>query len=324
MGSRHQLLHDVEQCVDAIIDKVGKTVVIGLPLGLGKPVELVNALYARAKADTTLELRILTALSLEIPEGSSPLERAFLGPFIKRVYGDCPQLDYMRDLRKQALPENVSVSEFFFKPGSFMNNPAAQQAYISSNYTHAARDVFEQGCNVAAQSLCMREQNGQTRLSLSCNPDTGPELVEMLRTAEAAGERKVCVVGQVNQNLPYMGHDAEVEPDVFDFILDNEQYYKSLFSTPKLSVATADYMIGLNASALIKDGGTLQIGIGALGDAIVHAAKLRHSHNPDYLQVLSDTGIARQAAELIEQIGGTGAFEKGLYGATEMFVDGFL
>ena len=83
-------------------------------------------------------------------------------------------------------------------------------------------------------------------------------------------------------------------------------------------------MIGLNASALIKDGGTLQVGIGALGDAIVYAAQMRQSHNDTYNKVLADAGILEHSADLVNAVGGTGVFEKGLYGATEMFVDGFL
>lgn len=324
MSETGRVVHDLEQCVDAIIERVGKRVVFGMPLGLGKPSELINAMYARAKRDSSIELKILTALSLEKPAASSPLEAAFLGPFVERVYGDCPDLDYMVDLRRKQLPANVEVCEFFFKPGSFMGNPIAQQSYISCNYTHAARDVFAQGCNVAAQSITSREVNGVSKISLSSNPDTGPELVEMLRAAEAAGERRVCVVGQVNQNLPYMGNDAEVDPDMFDLILDNAKLHTTLFSTPKLSVATPDYMIGLNASALIKDGGTLQVGIGALGDAIVYAAQMRQAHNDTYKKVLADAGVLEHSAALVNDVGGTGVFEKGLYGATEMFVDGFL
>jgi acyl-CoA hydrolase len=315
---------DVDACVDAIIARVGRDLRIGLPLGLGKPVELVNALYARAKTDPSLQLTILTALSLEKPEPGSKLEAAFLGLFLQRVFDGVPDLDYARDLRRGALPPNVTIKEFFFKPGSQMGNARAQRNYISTNYTFAARDVFNQGCNVAAQMICRRETPQGLRYSLSCNPDTGPELVTMLRAAEAAGERRVAVVGVVNQNLPYMAHDAEFEPQMFDLVVDHPRYSSALFSTPKLPVATADHVIGLHASALIRDGGTLQIGIGALGDAIVHAAQLRQQHNETYRAVLQAFDIPQRYGELIRQCGGDRPFEQGLYGATEMFVDGFM
>ncbi|MGH8462145.1 MAG: acetyl-CoA hydrolase/transferase C-terminal domain-containing protein [Stenotrophobium sp.] len=314
------VLENVEQAVDAIIERVGKTIAIGMPLGLGKPVELINALFQRALRDPTIQLKILTALSLEVPGGSSALERNFLAPFVERVFGGVPELDYMKALRKNRLPANVVVSEFFFKPGSLLNNAHAQQHYTSSNYTHAARDVFNQGCNVAAQTICKRETAEGTRYSLSCNPDTCPELLARLK----ASGRPYIAIGVVNQELPYMVNDAEVDAGTFDLIVDHPRYSTRLFSTPKLPVATPDYMIGLHASALLKDGGTLQVGIGALGDAIVYGALLRHQKNPIYRSLLKDCGVMARSGALVHEIGGDGVFEKGLYGASEMFVDGFM
>ncbi|CAH0347868.1 acetyl-CoA hydrolase/transferase C-terminal domain-containing protein [Aquabacterium sp. CECT 9606] len=314
------MLDDVSQAVDDIIARIGKNLVVGLPLGLGKPVELVNALYARAVQDGSLQLKILTALSLEKPTGSSAIESAFLKPFVERVFGGVPELDVIAALRANRLPANVQVCEFFFRPGAFMDNAHAQQHYISSNYTHAARDVFNHGCNVVAQMICKRDTPEGTRYSLSCNPDTPPELVDMLR----ASGRPHLVVGVVNQNLPFMFNDAEVGPEAFHIVVDHARYTSPLFSNPKLGVTTPDHMIGLHASSLIKDGGTLQLGIGALGDAIVYAAQLRHAQNAEYLKVLGDCGILANSGTLIKDIGGTAPFEQGLYGATEMFVDGYL
>ena len=163
VGAKGLLLEDVEAAVDLMLERLGKTIVFAMPLGLGKPAELVNALYARACADSSIRLKILTALSLEVPKPVNPLEKALLAPFLKRVFDGVPELDYMQALRKRSLPANVEVCEFFFKPGSLIGNAHAQQHYISSNYTHAARDVFNQGCNVAAQTVCKREINGETR-----------------------------------------------------------------------------------------------------------------------------------------------------------------
>lgn len=314
------VLADVEACVDAILDRVGSDVRIAVPLGLGKPVELVNALYARARRDPAIRLTVLTALSLEQPVPAPGLEAAFMQPFLDRVFAGVPELDYARDQGAAGLPPNVRVLEFFFRPGARLGNPAAQRDYISTNYTFAARDVFEQGCNVAAQMVASR---GDGRLSLSCNPDTGPELVRLLRAAQAAGTRRVAVVAQVNGSLPYMTLDAEVPAAEFDFVIDHPRYTRPLFSTPRTPVGTADHAIGLLASSLIRDGGTLQIGIGSLGDAIVHAALLRHRDNLRYREALQALGAADAWAATIARCGGLDPFERGLYGASEMFVDGF-
>lgn len=322
---RHQLIATSEACVDAIIDKVGKDIRIGMPLGLGKPVQLINALYERAKLDPSVKLTILTALSLEKPNPANPVEATFMRAVVDRVFAGVPDLQYVVDQSKNQLPPNVTVKEFFFKPGSRLTNQQAQRDYISTNYTFAARDVFDQGCNVAAQWVCKQGEGDKLRYSLSCNPDTSPELVEMLRETEAEGSRRVAIVGQVNQELPYMGNDAEVLPSVFDFVVDAEAGNRTaLFSTPKLPVAVPDYAIGLYASTLIKDGGTLQIGIGALGDAIVYALLQRQSENAKYMAALDALKGLAAHQRLIDQYGGTAPFEKGLYGATEMFVDGFL
>lgn len=314
------VMEDVARAVDEIIDRIGKNLVVGLPLGLGKPVELVNALYARAVQDGTLQLKILTALSLEKPTGSSAIESAFLKPFVERVFGGVPELDVIADLRANKLPANVQVCEFYFRPGAFMDNAHAQQHYISSNYTHVARDVFNHGCNVVAQMVCQREAPEGKRYSLSCNSDTSLELVDLVR---ASGRLHV-VVGVVNQNLPFMFNDAEVGPEAFDIVVDHARYTTPLFSSPKLAVTTPDYLIGLHASSLIKDGGTLQLGIGALGDAIVYATQLRHAQNADYQRALAECGTLAHASALVQDIGGTEPFRQGLYGATEMFVDGYL
>lgn len=312
-----QSFAEIDAAVAAIAQRIGPRIVLGLPLGLGKPIPLVNALYRRAAADPALHLKILTALSLEKPRGGSELEKAFLEPFVARVYGNCPDLEYETALGRNTLPKNVEVVEFFFRPGSMLGSTHAQQHYISSNYTHAARDVFAQGCNVVAQMVARRTLDGITRYSLSCNPDTAPELVEHLK----ASGRTFMTVAMVNPLLPYMEGDAEVPADFFDAVIEGPETAHTLFSTPKLPVTTADSMIGLHVSALVRDGGTLQVGIGSLGDAVVHALLLRHGNNAAYRKALADAGTP---AALAESIGGLGPFSAGLYGASEMLVDGFM
>jgi acyl-CoA hydrolase len=245
---------EVEACVDAIIERVGHDIRLGVPLGLGKPAELINALYARARRDANLKLTLLTALSLRRPYPSG-LEGALLNPFLERVYEGVVELDYVRDQDAGQLPPNVRVLEFFFQTGARLKDEQAQRDYISTNYTFAARDVYAQGCNVIAQIVAKKQTAQGERYSLSCNPDTGPELERLLRAAEARGERRIAVVAQVNQQLPYMGNDAEVEPANFDLVIDQPRYSSALFSVPKTPVSVADHAIGLRVSTLVRDGG---------------------------------------------------------------------
>ena len=313
----------VEACVDKIIEKVGRRIVLGLPLGLGKPCHIANALYQRAKADPSIHLTIFSALHIERPVPGNDLEKRFLEPILDRIFGDYPGLDYMLDLRADKLPPNATVSEFFLAPGKFIHNAVAQQNYISTNYTHAVRDLNGLGVNVLAQMVSEKKVAGKTWYSLSSNPDITQNLISLMRKRERQGE-KVAVVAQINNNLPFMYHDAMVDPFEFDMVVENPAYEFTLPAPPNAPVSTTDHMIGLLSSTLIKDGGTLQIGIGSLGDAIVNGILLRHQKNAAYKRMLSELGIDRMFGDKIEDVGGTDPFIRGLYGASEMFISGFL
>ena len=324
MKSQTAIIYDdIEACVDQIIATVGKHVSVGLPLGVAKPVHLVNALYRRAKQDPSMKLSFITAISLEKPAGNSDLEKRFIGPLAKRMFSGVPDLDYMTDLRRNCLADNVEVTEFYFKPASFLNHKLAQQNHMSTNYTHAPRDVLNYGVNVVTQLVAKREVDGGVKYSLGSNSDMYLDMLPMIKQKEAETGKKVLVIGQVNNKMPFMYNEAEVESDGFDMVIDNPTYDHRLFNTPNQPVSVVDHMIGLNASAMIKDGGTLQIGIGSLGDAIVNATIMRHEHNSSYRAALRDLDLETKFP-VIKQDGGKDTFKEGLYGNTEMFVHGYM
>lgn len=314
---------DVKKCVDEVIRYVGKDITFSMTLALGKPILFINELYRRAKEDPEIKLRIITALALEKPRGHSDLEKRFLKPLSDRVFEGVVEFDYVLDFRAGKLSKNVEVLEFFCKAGGYLKDPEAQQNHLATNYTHAARDAMALGTNVFGQLIGYHEIDGKMMYSMSCNPDVCLEAVKMLQEKRANGE-KVAIIGEANQKMPFMYGDAVVEADTYDIILKGPQYDYELFCPPKDAVALPDHMIGINVSTLIKDGGTIQIGIGALGDAIVSGLIMRNEHNELYHEILQKAGLIRRYEKLITEWGDTGVFHKGLYGSSEMFVDAFM
>jgi acyl-CoA hydrolase len=170
---------------------------------------------------------------------------------------------------------------------------------------------------VNAVLVMVAERGG--RYSLSCNPDLTLDVVRAMRA-----EGKPCVVaGLVNRNLPFMVNDAEVGEDYFDVLVDAPQWEHPLFCVPNPAVEPADHAIGIHAAALVKDGGTLQLGIGSLGDAVAYWIGRRHADAGSFAAALERLDLGRQAA-LIDREGGRGPFREGLFASSEMFTWGLM
>jgi acyl-CoA hydrolase len=313
----------IADCVETTLARVGARVVLCAPIGAGKPVALINEFYRRAVADPAIELTILTGLTLARPRGHSELERRLVDPMAERVFGGGPDPAWFPALHSGRLPPNVRVQEFFMEPGAWLGSPLAQQSYASINYTHVARTVIAAGANVIAQQIACRAEPDGTRASLGTNPDVTVDLLPWFEERRRRGQ-PVAVIGQVNDRMPFMLGAAVVPVSAFDCVIDDPREYHDLFSPPNLPISTADHAIALATSMLVRDGGTIQIGIGELGDAIVHALTVRHRQNADWRRAVDDLGFNRRFGALSAAIGGDAPFEQGLYAVTEMFVDGFL
>jgi acyl-CoA hydrolase len=306
-----QIFTDPKALADAVLGAVGPRIVMALPLGLGKANHVANAIYAHAAADRSIGLKIFTALTLEKPHYGSDLERRFLSPVIERLFGAYPALDYAKALRAGTVPPNIEINEFFFLAGQWLVVPAAQQNYISANYTHAYRYVLERGVNVIAQLVAKRGG----RYSLSCNTDLTLELLKARRD----GKADFVLIGQVNSELPFMPGAGDIGAEEFQYLLDSPQTDFPLFAPPKEPIDLHEYATGLHVARLIPDGGTLQIGIGQEGDAAVQGLILRHKNNTAFRET-----VARLVPDASSPLFHDVPFETGVYAATEMLVDSFL
>lgn len=315
---------DIDAAVELLLKRIPGTLRIGAPLALGKPHRFLNALYRRIENDPSRPIQIYTALSLDPPIAAPGLEQRFLGPFAQRHFGDdFPRLLYAEAMKRDALPAHIQVEEFYMQSGALLRSSQAQRHYTSLNYTQAAAGVAQRGANAILQKVAREPgplQGRAPRLSLSCNNDTTQDTIDAIH---ALGLPRPLLVAEVDPELPWIGGTAAVEEGFFDIVITPPGPYPKLFALPRQAVADADYAIGLYASTLVRDGGTLQIGIGALADALSHALALRHTDNDRYREVLHalDPELAHHPAVIAS--GGMDPFAIGLYGCSEMLNEGF-
>ncbi len=314
---------DLHKLATETFEALDGNVIMGVPIGIGKAPNLLNAFYEVAEKNPQYSLNIHTALALSKPETKSDLEERLLGPFFDRQFKGVIDLKFARAARNQQLPKNVKVVQFYFKPGEMLRNPGAQFNALSVNYTHIALIMANRGCNLVTQSICKKITDGKTRYSLSSNPDVTLDLLRHMRDKTAKDGQKRIMIVEVNKELPFMPNDAEVPEDFFDIIVDHPSARSSLFAVPQQPISATDHMIGFYSSLLIQDGGTLQIGIGSLGDAIANALLVRHNKNADYKAILERTNAIKKFP-IITKEGGSDTFKEGLYGNTEMLVPGYL
>jgi len=309
----NQRWQQATELADHLLQTHNGHLTVAMPLGLGKANHLINALYQQVSADPSTSLTILTALSLQTPQPKPGLEKHFFTPIADRLYAGYPELLYARDLLSNKLPSNVIVSEFFIQAGSYLNNPHAQSNYVSANYSHVSSFLADKNVDLVIQMVA--HTNESADLSLSCNPDITLELL----SARAAGETNFALIGELNDALPFMFNDAQLSESEFAHILEGECASSTLFNVPKASIDLATYAAGFHASSLVKDGGTLQIGIGSAGDAVAYALIMRHQDNTHYKQIISALQGDKDTSHLHLE-----PFELGLYGVSEMLVDVFL
>ncbi|MDH7453225.1 acetyl-CoA hydrolase/transferase C-terminal domain-containing protein [Luteimonas composti] len=309
----------LDEAVGWMLAQLPRELHVAAPLGIGKPHRLLNALYAHVAQDPARPMRLYTALSLDPPRPGGGLEGRFLRPFVERHFGgDFPRLAYVEAQRRDALPAHIGVEEFYLQSGALLGSTQAQRRYASLNYTHVARALADRGVNCIVQKVAASDDG--SRLSLSSNTDLTFDAIDAI---VGAGLPRPLLVAEIDPHLPWLDGEAVVETGWFDLVVAPPPPYPRLFALPREPVGDTEHAIGLYASALVRDGGTLQIGIGALSDALCHALALRHTDNAAYRRVLAALDPDLPAHPAVVASGGLGPFQQGLYGCSEMINEGF-
>lgn len=96
------------------------------------------------------------------------------------------------------------------------------------------------------------------RVSLGLEVNVLPAAIEECRKAGGL------VIAQVNRHMPYTFGDGEYDVDDFDLLVEGEEHLADL---APLTIDDVSREIGARVAALVPDGATLQLGIGAVPDA---------------------------------------------------------
>ncbi|MEM7435332.1 MAG: acetyl-CoA hydrolase/transferase C-terminal domain-containing protein [Myxococcota bacterium] len=88
--------------------------------------------------------------------------------------------------------------------------------------------------------------------------------------ARAAVDSAKVVIAQINSHMPRVHGDGFVHVDELDWLVEHDE---PLPEVPALDPSEEELAIGHHAAELIEDGATLQMGIGAVPDAVLAALK---------------------------------------------------
>ncbi|WP_292267891.1 acetyl-CoA hydrolase/transferase C-terminal domain-containing protein [Butyricimonas sp.] len=84
-------------------------------------------------------------------------------------------------------------------------------------------------------------------------------------TKPAADAARV-VIAEINDRMPHIGGDNYIHVSKLDYIVETSN---PLFEIPLPKIGETEQAIGRNCAELIEDGATLQLGIGAIPDAVL-------------------------------------------------------
>ena len=150
----------------------------------------------------------------------------------------------------------------FFHQGFFIGanvRPSVQSGYSDyiPVFLSETQKLYRSGalkCDVAMIQVCPPDRHGF--VSLGTSVDATLAAIECART----------VIAVVNRNVPRAWGQAMIPLDMIDiFVEDNTPLIEARFSEPD-EVETA---IGKHCAALIEDGACLQMGIGAIPNAVL-------------------------------------------------------
>jgi acyl-CoA hydrolase len=136
----------------------------------------------------------------------------------------------------------------------------------------------------------------QTSVPAGGTVSLGIEVNLLPAAIELARARGGLVIAQINPNMPYTYGDAVLQADAIDYAIESDV---PLPSPPPRPVPDAYASIGDRVAALVPDGATLQLGIGAVPDAVLEALSQHHNLKV-WSEMFSDGVLALEKTGALE------------------------
>ncbi len=137
---------------------------------------------------------------------------------------------------------------------------------------------------------------GTASLGAGGTVSLGIEVNVLPAAIEAARARGGLVIAQINPNMPYTYGDAVLVADSIDYAIEADI---PLPSPPPRPVLDACASIGDRVAALVTDGATLQLGIGAVPEPVLAALAGKHSLKV-WSEMFGDGVLALEKAGALE------------------------
>ncbi|HWQ77931.1 MAG TPA: acetyl-CoA hydrolase/transferase C-terminal domain-containing protein [Anaerovoracaceae bacterium] len=164
---------------------------------------------------------------------------------------------------KQYRPEyrkHFKYEGFFLGAGTRETVACGHSNFIPA-YLHQVPDVFRTGavpCDVCIVMLSRPDSRGRCFIGVSCD-----YTVQAMRSAKI-------IIAECNDFVPRTPGEDYIHVDELDYIVETSHEVKEL---PPPAITETEYRIAEHCASLVRDGATLQLGIGAIPNAVMGLMK---------------------------------------------------
>ena len=234
---------DPVRCAEAIVDRAGRDIAIAMPIGVGKPVALVNALYRLAEADRRIRPAHLHGAEPGRPPYRTTLERRFVEPLLERcsttiptstTSGRCAGGPAAQHRGHRILPAGRRLA---------FQCAACNEATRASTIRRSPR-IWSASAPTFSASSSRRIRKRAARVSFSSNTDVTLDMLPYIsdggRPASRSHSRSRSMPTCRICRAPPRSRSREC-----DIVLEAERPHYDLFAPPKEPVSLADYAMAL-------------------------------------------------------------------------------